>query len=151
MIGYIIAAFSILSLILGGTTFYYKDRYDDAVQFQITAKAQAKQQEEYVKLLKHQATRQTEIINEQYQLEINRLTANIDSLRKQTNRSSLSSIPRSTKTPNEITFDREKLDQAIQGYRLEVSKLIGEVSDCQVELSVLNEWIEKQRNILGTE
>lgn len=151
MIGYIVAAFSILSLILGGTTFYYKDRYDDAVQFQIAAEVAAKQQEEYVKLLKHQATRQTEILNEQYQLEIDRLTANIDSMRKQTNRSSLSSIPRSSTTPNEITFNREKLDQAIQGYRLEVSKLIGEVSDCQVELGILNDWIEKQRNILGTE
>lgn len=149
MIGYIIAAFSILSFILGGTTFYYKNRYDDAVQFQITAEAAAKQQEEYVKLLKHQATRQTEILNEQYELEINRLTANINSMRKQTNRSSLSTIPRSTKTPNEITFDREKLDQAIQGYRLGVSKLIGEVSDCQVELRILNEWIEKQKRLHG--
>lgn len=148
--GYIIAAFSALSLVLGGTTFYYKHQYNDAQQYAIIAQEEGKRQEEYIKLLKHQSNRQTEILHEQYKVEVDRLHADLNSMRKQANRSSLSNIPKSSTNPNEITFDRGKLDKTIQEYRLEVSKLIGEVSDCQIDLDTLNQWVEEQRTIFGT-
>lgn len=147
---YIITAFAILSLLLGGTTFYYKDQYDAAQEYVEAAQQEAKRQERYVEMLKHQSERQLEILYEQHKVERDRLTADINSLRKQTNSSSLSNIPKSSTNPNEITFDRTKLDQTIQEYRLEVSKLIGEVSDCQINLNTLNQWVEEQREIFGS-
>lgn len=150
MIGYIVAAFSVLSLALGGTTWFYKTQYDIAQQDAIIAQQEGKRQATYIKLLKHQSDRQLKLLNEQHQLEVDRLTADLISLRKQTNSSSLSNIPKSSTNPNEITFDRSKLDQTIQEYRLEVSKLIGEVSDCQINLDTLNQWVEEQRIIFGT-
>lgn len=147
MIGYIIAGFSILSLLLGGTTFYYKDRYEDAVQFQERAEVLVRQQEEYTKLVKHQTKRQLEVTNEQHKLEIDRLTSDINRMRKQTNRSILPPIPPNTKHPNEVTFDREKLDRALQEFRNEIAELIGEGSYCQVDLETIDTWLRKQRLI----
>lgn len=148
--GYILAVLSLLSLLLGGTTLYYKHQYENATQFQIVAQKEAKKQEDYIKLLKHQSNRQIEILNEQHKMELDLLATDINSLRKQTNRSVLSAIPKSTTNPNEITFNREKLDKTIQEYRFEISKLIGEVSDCQIDLNTLNEWVEEQRIIFGS-
>lgn len=141
--GYIVALVSVLSF----STFYYKHQYEEAVKFQLEAEEESKRQQAYINLLNQQADRQTEILNEQHQLEVNKLNSDINSLRKQTSRSSLSTIPKSPTNPDEISFDREKLDKAIQEYRSEISKLIGEVSYCQIELQTLSDWIDNQKEI----
>lgn len=147
MIGYIIAGFSLLSLLLGGSTVYYKYQYDDAVKFKDQAEIVAKQAEEYNKLIKHQAELSLKVTNEEHSLEITRLTSDINRLRKQTSSSILPTVSKDSQHPNEVTFDRKELDKAIQEFRDEITELIGEGSYCQIDLTTLNDWLDKQRDI----
>ena len=143
--GYILATLAILNLLFGGISWYYKDRYEDAVKFVDKAAEKARQAEEYAKLLKIESKNNTELLNEKNQLDINHLNATINRMRQQTNSSALSNLPRNTRSPEEICFSREKLDATIQEYRDEVLTLIGKGSSCQINLNTAKDWAEQQK------
>lgn len=145
--GYLLAALALLNLLLGGGVFYYKEQYDSIVVFKQQVEDEARIATEYAKLLEHQSKRQLEITNEQHKLEISRVTSDLNSLRKQASKSILPTVPNST--GNEISFDREKLDQALQEFRNEIAELIGEGNYCQVDLDIINDWLDKQKVIFA--
>lgn len=147
MIGYIIAAFSILSLSLGGSTWYYKSKYDDSKHFVIMAEERARIAEEHSKLIIEESDRQTEVVNEKHELEITELNNTIDRMRKQTNRSILSTLPTDTRKPEEICFTREKLDSAIQEYRNSILEIVREGANCQIDLESAKDWVEQQQTL----
>ena len=149
--GYIIAALALLNLTLGGGMVYYKDRYNDAVQFMDKAKEEARVQEEYVKLIKIENKRNIEVLNEKNQLDVNHLNATISRMRQQTNRSIVSTLPTNSNSPGEICFSREKLDNAIQQYRNEILELVGKGTNCQIDLNTAKDWAEFNQNLYNEE
>lgn len=145
MIGFIITLLASANLGLGSFVIYYKDRYEDSVHFMEIAKDQARQAEEYSKLVKLETQRNIEILDEKNKLDIDNLNAVISRMRQQANRSIVSSLPTDTKSPGEICFKREELDSSIQQYRNEILALIGKGESYQIDLETAKEWVEFQQ------
>lgn len=126
----IISLFALFNLILGGSTFYYYQQYTEVIQY----KDKVREEQEYTKLIKHEA-------DIKYEDAINRHSIDIKRMR---NNSRTSVLP-ITRKPDEteICFDREQLDRALQSYRYGVQELISTGAESQLDLDNAKEWTEK--------
>jgi len=139
----------ILSLV--ASTTYYKIKADNGAKYRTLIEDEARMAQLQVEITKQQSERQTALQKEQHELEISRLTSNINSLRKQASKSILPPVSRTPSNSAEITFTREGLDRALYDFRTGITALVGEGSSCQIDLEMLTHWLDRQRVILGTE
>ena len=148
--GYIIAAFSALSLMLGGSTVYYLFKYENEVDLRKQSEQIARKQEDFIKLVKHESSINLKENNKKYENDIDYLNIAIDRLRKSSS-SNLSSLSTDTSLPTEVTFKRETFYRAIGWYQSRVEELIREGSECQIKLNNAIEWANTQKQIYDNE
>jgi len=146
MMGYVIAAFSALSLLLGGSTVYYLFKYENEVDLRKQSEHIARQQEDFVKLVKHESSLNLKENNKKYENDIDYLNIVVNKLRK-SSASNLSYLSTDTSLPTEVTFKRESFYRAIGWYQSRIEGLIREGSECQIKLNNAIEWASTQKEI----
>lgn len=146
MMGYVIAAFSALSLMLGGSTVYYLFKYENEVDLRKQSEQIARKQEDYIKLVKHESSINLKENNKKYENDIDYLNIVVNKLR-QSSASNLSSLSTDTSLPTEITFDRKAFYRAIGVYQSKIEGLTREGSECQIKLNNAIEWANTQKEI----
>jgi len=143
---YIIAGLSVLVFILGIALIVDKTRINGLQADVAISVKLAKAQEKQIVIQKKASQKDKEQLDEDYKRKSAALHSTISGLRKH-NTSLLSSLPASTGSPDEITFDREALDRAISRYRDAIQKGFGEGSDCQISLSIAQQWVQRETKI----
>lgn len=150
MMGYVIAAFSALSLMLGGSTVYYLFKYENEVDLRKQSEQVARKQEDFIKLVKHESSINLKENNKKYENDIDYLNIAINRLRK-SSASNLSTLSTDTSLPTEVKFDREAFYRAIGVYQSRIEGLTREGSECQIKLNNAIEWANTQKEIYDNE
>jgi hypothetical protein len=137
-VAYIVITLVTIIIGTGGSTWYYKDAYEKEAltNLQYMRLSEALQAEN--KRIQEANETRIQVLNEQHKRYSDDLRADIRGMRKQTS----SSIMPKTKDPRstEITFSKEQLDTAIQGFRGEIQALIARGAECQLDLNTAKEW-----------
>ncbi len=144
--GYILAAFSALSLLLGGSTVYYMFKYEHEVDVRKASEEIARKQEDFIKLVKHESTINLQENAKKYETDIDYLNLSVKRLRKSSS-NNLSSLSTDTSLPKQVTFNREAFYRAIGWYQSRIEELVREGSECEIKLNNGIEWVHTQKEI----
>ena len=91
------------------------------------------------KLVEKRAKQEKEEADEKYEVD----TANLNSYIKRLHDSSSDLLSKSTavaRSSREITFQRDKLAEALRVYENTVTELLGEGDSCQIKLNQFHDW-----------
>lgn len=136
---YIIGILLVLLLVAGITITYDKTRMSV-----MTA------QLDNVKLLKDEAERKSKLIEkrteqerkeseESYQNKLTSLNADVKRLRDSST-SYLPAITKATRNIDRITFQRDKLNEAVERYTNRIQGLVAEGAECELKINELKDW-----------
>lgn len=136
---YIIAGLLVALLLSGLSVGYYKTSNGIMSEKLDNVKLMAEEAERKTKLIEKRAEQERSEADEQYKSDITSLNFELDRMRD-SHASILPAAPKAARNSNEASFDREKLDRAIQEYRAEIQRLIGQGAACEIEVKTLQNW-----------
>lgn len=136
---YIIAGLLAALLIAGITISYDKTRMSIMSAQLDNVKLAAEEAERKTKLIEKRAEQERSEADEQYQSEITTLNVELKRMRD-SNTSILPAAPKASRNPDQASFQRAELDRAIQEYRTEIQRLVGQGAACEVEIRTLQNW-----------